>query len=79
MSNTAFERAMLRDVVAEARKVGAVISDGWVHATKMGCGASTHYEFHYQGKCYWHGRAENAYDARAKGWEAWLEQQDTER
>jgi len=29
------------------------------------------WEFHF-GDFYWHGRASNAYDARYKGWMAWL-------
>ena len=75
MSNTTFERAMLRDVVAEARKLGAKIKDAWVWHAKLG--GSKLYEFHY-GDFYWCGRAENAYDARAKGWEEWIAKQDTE-
>lgn len=31
-----------------------------------------HWEFHGPDKFYWHGRAHNAYDARYKGWSAWL-------
>lgn len=34
------------------------------------------WEFHGPDKFYWHGRADNAYEARAKGWQAWLRQFD---
>lgn len=30
------------------------------------------WEFHGPDKFYWYGRASNAYDARYKGWIAWL-------
>jgi hypothetical protein len=32
------------------------------------------WEFHAPDGFYWHGRADNAFDARYKGWMAWLEQ-----
>ena len=65
---------MLKDAVAEARKLGANVREASVHGTTMGCGASKNWEFFY-GKFYYHvGSAENAYDARAKGWEAWIRQ-----
>lgn len=66
--DTTFERLMLRDAVTEARKLGAKIKSAWVHAT---CNM---WEFHYKG-FYWWGKAENAYHARALGWEAWCEKQ----
>ena len=31
------------------------------------------WEFHGPDKYYWNGRAANSYDARYKGWMAWLE------
>jgi hypothetical protein len=50
-----------------------VIKDAWVwHAGR------SHWEFHGpalkdgDSEFYWHGRAGNAYDARYKGWCAWL-------
>lgn len=67
--NSSFERLLLRDAVAEARKHGAKIKNGWAHLT---CNT---WEFHYKG-FYWWGRAENAYHARALGWEAWIESQN---
>jgi hypothetical protein len=41
--------------------------DAWVW--KAG---RNHWEFHGPGGYYWHGRAHDAYEARAKGWRAWL-------
>lgn len=32
-----------------------------------------HWEFHGPNGFYWHGSADNSYDARHKGWEAWRE------
>lgn len=42
--------------------------DAWVW-----CAGRDHWEFHGPGEYYWHGRAGNAYDARYKGWMAWLQ------
>jgi len=35
----------------------------------------SHWEFHGPDQFYWNGRAGNAYDARYKGWMAWLTKQ----
>lgn len=46
------------------------LRDAWVwHAGR------NHWEFHYAqgGPFYWHGSAGNAYEARYKGWMAWLD------
>jgi len=51
------------DAPAKAKKA---IKSAWVY--KVG---KDHWEFHF-GSYYWHGSADNAYDARAKGWSAWL-------
>lgn len=63
--DTAFERCWLADSVAVARTLGAQIRKGWVHQTCNG------WEFHY-GDFYVFNRAENAYHARALGWDAWV-------
>lgn len=60
-----FEQLELGNATTEARKLGAKIREAWVHRT-----GST-WEFFY-GDFEWYGRAENAYHAKAKGWEAWL-------
>ena len=56
---------MLRDVTERARKHGATLSHAWVHKT------GRIWRFIYGG-FQWCGRAENAWHARAKGWEQWL-------
>ena len=68
--DTTFERLMLKDAVKEARKLGATVFKAWVHRC---CGSDT-WEFRYDG-FYTHFRAENAWHARALGWEAWIEKQ----
>ena len=46
------------------------MKDAWVwHFHK------DHWEFHGPDGFYWHGSADNAYEARAKGWSAWLRKQ----
>lgn len=64
-NDTTFERLMLQDVTKRARKAGADIAKAWVHKSLRT------WEFIY-GDFYWYGRAENAYHAKAQGWEAWL-------
>lgn len=36
------------------------------------------WEFHGPDEFYWHGHADNAYDARAKGWQAWWEKLESD-
>jgi hypothetical protein len=63
-ADTHFERLLLKGVVVQARKAGAVILKGW--AIKTG----RTWKFHY-GEFYWWGRVENTWHATAKGWAAW--------
>jgi hypothetical protein len=69
--NTMFTRSLLRLGVADLKKhfpkVRAV-KDAWVW--KAG---RDHWEFHGPDKFYWHGSAHDAYEARYKGWNAWME------
>lgn len=37
------------------------------------------WEFHGPDEFYWYGRADNAYDARAKGWESYMSSKGVER
>jgi len=69
-TNTTFCRAVLREVIAEVRHRNPEIETrkAWVW-----CAGRGRWEFHGPDGYYWHGRADNAYDARAKGWDAWLE------
>lgn len=36
------------------------------------CAGRNHWEFHGPSDFYWHGNAGNAFEARYKGWMAWL-------
>ena len=65
-----FSREELKAMVADVRKhMPAIkVNNAWVY--RLG---PDHWEFHYK-DFYWHGSADNAYDARAKGWAAILEQ-----
>lgn len=68
--DVAFGRAM----VAQAHKAVKtafpdtnLVKDAWVW-----CAGRDHWEFHGPGGYYWHGSATNAFEARYKGWMAWL-------
>lgn len=63
-----FSRALLAQIVPTVRKVDKrPLKDAWVwHAGRDS------WEFHGPDRFYWHGRAGNAYEARYKGWCAWL-------
>lgn len=68
--DVAFSRALLAQIVPAVRKVGAKVrDDAWVWNA-----GRDHWEFHGPAGYYWHGRADNAYEARYKGWSAWLTQ-----
>jgi hypothetical protein len=87
--NLAFCRALLKQVMAEVRKhaTGEEIKNAWVYGYKNGRDHADSWEFHGPGRgpivgstdpvkppnFYWYGSADNAYDARAQGWQAWLE------
>jgi hypothetical protein len=64
-----FCRHLLAQVKPRVQAAGKrIVRDAWVW-----CAGRNHWEFHGPDKFYWHGRAANAYDARYKGWCAWLE------
>jgi hypothetical protein len=67
--NISFCRALLSQIVPEVRAAGkSPRNDAWVwHSMRYS------WEFHGPEKFYWHGRAYNAYEARYKGWRAWLD------
>lgn len=44
-----------------------LIKDAWTYHFHR-----DHWEFHGPDSFYWHGSADNAYEARYKGWMAWL-------
>ena len=64
-----FSRTLLAATMEGVRPVTTVVERkaAWVY----GLGRDQ-WEFHGPDGFYWHGRAGNAYDARAKGWDAWL-------
>ena len=68
--NIAFSRTMLSSVMADVRErtTAEQRRAAWVYHFGSG-----HWEFHGPGGYYWHGEADNAYDARAKGWSNWLD------
>jgi hypothetical protein len=70
--DVAFCRELLKKAHEEVRKFDNSIKpvkDAWVYHLGRNC-----WEFHGPCKYYWHGRAANAYEARYKGWMAFLEQ-----
>lgn len=75
--NVSFCRLMLSALVEEFRTEFPHIRttrDAWV----INAGFRDHWEFHAEdraGTYYWHGHADNAYDARYKGWSAWRERE----
>jgi hypothetical protein len=67
-SDAAYGRLMLAEITPDVRKhvPGVRLRDAWVW-----CAGRDHWEFHYQ-DFYWHGSAGSAYEARYKGWDAYL-------
>lgn len=64
-----FSRTLLAQLTPAVKAANKrVFKDGWVW-----CAGRDHWEFHGP-DFYWHGSAGNAYDARYKGWCAWLKQ-----
>ena len=73
---TAFNRSYMVSVHAEVRRRFPSIRptrDAWVIRTTFG-----QWEFHGPDGFYEYFRADGAFHARAKGWEAWLKKQGEE-
>jgi hypothetical protein len=76
--NTAFSRELLKRVLEEVRayrkatgdRFAFKLTDAWIYRV-----GTDHWEFHF-GEFYWHGSADNAFEARAKGWSSWLAAKD---
>jgi hypothetical protein len=67
--NIALTRQLLAQVAPDVKAAGySPQKDAWVWHAGRG-----HWEFHGPNNYYWHGRAYNAYEARYKGWSAFLE------
>jgi hypothetical protein len=67
--NIDFCRTFLALVMTDVKQVTTTQErkDAWVYKCMK-----NHWEFHGPNEFYWHGSADNAYDARAKGWSAFL-------
>jgi hypothetical protein len=74
--NIEFSRALLAQIIPDVRKAGKRPmrdADIW---HDRGPRHRRNYEFHGpEGRVDWYGRADNAYEARYKGWSAWLAKQ----
>ena len=68
--NIVFCRTLLSLVMEDVKKVttAADRKAAWVYRSMK-----DHWEFHGPDGFYWHGSADNAYDARAKGWARYVE------
>jgi hypothetical protein len=66
--NVSLCREVLKLVIDDVRAFNPELplKEAWVY--KLG---RDHWEFHFR-DFYWYGDADNAFDARAKGWEAFL-------
>lgn len=69
MNNTAFSRLFLRLTLVDVKKhtTPEERKAAWVIRNDR-----ERYEFHGPDGYYWHGKAYNAYEARANGWSNWL-------
>lgn len=82
MSNITFSRKLLAYVHQDVRRVLTRLAIDHVRpdlaradlrkAAWVWHDGADRWEFHGPDDYYWHGRAHNAYEARAKGWQAWL-------
>lgn len=68
--DVAFSRALLAQIMPEVLTNTTLKQrkQVWVHCLERG----KLFEFHGPDKFYWHGRANDMYEARYKGWDAWL-------
>lgn len=68
--NLAFCRILLRGVMDDVKKhtTAETRKAAWVYHFN-----GDTWEFHGPNGFYWHGSADNAYDARAQGWQSWLD------
>jgi hypothetical protein len=64
----AYDRDLYRRVKADVVKHSPSVEVMAARVIPTGVGQ---WEFHYS-DFYWHGRASGAFEARAKGWSAWL-------
>lgn len=69
--NAVFCRMLHTRVMVDVKQVTTSTERDAAWAYNFGGG---HWEFHGPKGFYWHGEADNAYDARAKGWGAYLKE-----
>lgn len=63
-----FTRSLLSQIKPDVEAAGYRLNkDAWVW-----CAGRDHWEFHGPKEYYWHGSAGTAYEARYKGWAAFL-------
>lgn len=68
--NIIFSRTLLSQVIPAVRGAGyKPMKDAWVWSGGLN---DQCWEFHGPGEFYWYGNADNAYEARYKGWVAFL-------
>ena len=74
--NVTFCRKLLKRVMDDIKRLTspAERKAAWVYHFSSG----DQWEFHGPDRFYWHGRADNAYDARAQGWQAWMDRLSSE-
>lgn len=70
-ANLIYCRAVLKSTIQDVRRFAPTVNTwvAWVNNFQR-----DQWEFHFQ-TFYWHGRADNAYEARSAGWQAWLKKQ----
>jgi hypothetical protein len=73
VSDHTFCRTVLRFTMIDVRKRTTVAERKAAWAYRSGL-IDDQAEFHGPGDFYWHGRAHCLYEARAKGWAAWLQE-----
>jgi hypothetical protein len=73
--NVTFCRSLLGSVMADVRKHTTAEQRRVVWTYHF---MRDHWEFHGPGGFYWHGSADGGYDARAKGWAAYLRSKGVE-
>lgn len=67
--NITYSRLTSKSFERDAAALGAEVKDAWV--IKVGAGLRALWEFHY-GEFYDCFKADNAYEARSKGWNNWI-------
>ena len=74
--NVAFCRTLLAAAHRDVKAFDPGINPR--RAAWVWCGGRDQWEFHGPDDYFWHGRADNAYHARYRGWVAWLKAKGAE-